>query len=88
MIMESLSAGTPVLIADTTPWHHLEQAGVGWDVPLDDEQRFIDKIHDAGQISGEEYAQWRERVLSYAHRHTANPEAIAANRQLFLEAIA
>lgn len=86
VIMESLSAGTPVLIADTTPWRDLEQAGVGWDLPLNNEQQFADKIHDAAQFSNEAYRLWRKRVRSYACKRAVDPEIIAANRRLFMEA--
>jgi glycosyltransferase involved in cell wall biosynthesis len=86
VIMESLTAGTPVLIADTTPWRHLKEDGVGWDLPLDDEQQFTNKIHDAAQLSTEAYRLWRRRVWCYARARSEKPEAIAANRRLFMEA--
>jgi glycosyltransferase involved in cell wall biosynthesis len=83
--MESLLAGTPVLIADTTPWRGLEQAGVGWDLPLDNEQQFADKIHDAAKFSNEVYRLWRKQAHIYARERAADPEIIASNRRLFLE---
>lgn len=86
VIMESLSAGTPVLIADTTPWRDLEQAGVGWDLPLDSEQRFADKIHHIAQMSDEAYRLLREQVRSFALQRAADPGILAANRKLFMEA--
>lgn len=86
VIMESLLAGTPVLIADTTHWRDLEQAGVGWDLPLDNEQQFADKIHYTAQCSNENYRLWRKQVRSYARQRAADPEIIAANRRLFMEA--
>lgn len=86
VIMESLAVGTPVLIADTTPWRDLEQAGVGYELPLDNEQQFADKIHDAAQISNEGYRLWRKRVRFYARERAADPEIIASNRRLFMEA--
>lgn len=86
VIMESLSAGTPVLIADTTPWRDLEQTGVGWDLPLDNEQQFADKIHYAAQVSNEAYQRWRKQVRFYARECAAAPEVIASNRRLFIKA--
>lgn len=87
VIMESLSVGTPVLIADTTPWRNLEQAGVGWDLPLNNEQRFADKIHDIAKFSNEDYGIWRNKVRAYARERAADPQTIAANRKLFKEAV-
>ena len=51
IIMESLTALTPVLISNTTPWLNLETAGVGWALSLDIEKVFLDKIHIVGQFS-------------------------------------
>ena len=39
-ILESLSAGTPVLISDQTPWRGLANAGAGWDLDLSHPERF------------------------------------------------
>lgn len=40
-IIEALDAGLPVVISDRTPWRNLEQAGVGADLPLEDEAAFL-----------------------------------------------
>ena len=85
VIMESMIVGTPVLIADTTPWRNLEQNGVGWELPLDNEQKFADKIHDAAQFSNEAYRIWRKRVESFALEISKNQEIVASNRNLFIK---
>lgn len=87
IIIESLTVGTPVLIGDATPWSQLEREGVGWDLPLDDEQQFANKIHDAAQLSTEAYRLWRRRVRDYARQRLDKPEEIAANRKLFSEVV-
>jgi glycosyltransferase involved in cell wall biosynthesis len=86
VIMESLSVGTPILIADTTPWRDLEQEGAGWDLPLDNEQQFADRIQKAAEISKEAYRSWRERVHAYARKRAVDPEIIASNRRLLMDA--
>ena len=45
-IIEALDAGLPVVTSDRTPWRNLELAGVGADLPLEDEAAFI---HTLGQ---------------------------------------
>ena len=85
VILESLSAGTPVLIANTTPWRNLEEGGIGWDLALDDEQGFVDRIHRASQLSDEALKVWRERVYSFAREYAANPDIVASNRNLFMD---
>ena len=86
VIIESLAAGTPVLIADTTPWCYLDRNGIGWDLPLDDEQQFANKISEATRMSLEAYRLWRRRVRCYARARLDKAEVITANRQLFIEA--
>jgi glycosyltransferase involved in cell wall biosynthesis len=83
-ILESLSAGTPVLIANTTPWRNLEKRGIGWDLALDDEQGFVDCIHHASQLSGGALKIWRERVYRFAREYATNPDIAASNRNLFM----
>ena len=85
VILESMLAGTPVLIANTTPWRNLEQAGIGWDLALDDEQAFVDRIHRASQLSDEAFQIWRQRVYGFAREYAANPDVVASNRNLFME---
>jgi len=87
VIIESIMAGTPVLIADTTPWRHLEMSGVGWELPLADEQQFANKINYVAQISGKEYVLLRERVLAYAKTYHSKHEAIASTRSMFFDAL-
>lgn len=87
VIAEALSAGTPVLIADTTPWRNLEQAGVGWDWPLNQEDRFIDSINHCAQISPADYAAWCDRIRAYARTRLAAGELVEANRRLFRGAL-
>jgi glycosyltransferase involved in cell wall biosynthesis len=87
VILESMRAGTPVLIADTTPWRGLEALGVGWDLPLDDPGPFVAAIETACSIEGASYARWRERVQAYAARRSEDSAVVDATRRLFLDLI-
>lgn len=84
VIAESMLAGTPVLLSDTTPWRNLEAIGVGWDLPIDNEQLFIDAIEETRNKTPEEYNQWRKNVHFYAKNKLQDSEAINDNRLLFL----
>jgi len=86
VIIESMLVGTPVLIADTTPWRDLEHAGVGWDLPLDDERQFAQKIDEAAQLAKEGRMPSRATVQSYARARVLDPEILSANQRLFKEA--
>ena len=52
-IAESLSVGTPVLISDKTPWRNLNEYGVGWDIPLNELDTFVNVIRNFAK--SEEY---------------------------------
>jgi glycosyltransferase involved in cell wall biosynthesis len=84
VILEALTAGTPVLIADTTPWRNLEEHGAGWELPLNSEQAFADKIE--WMAGSENTPAMRESARSFADAHLGNGVSIEANRRLFLEA--
>jgi glycosyltransferase involved in cell wall biosynthesis len=84
VIAEAMAVGTPVLIADTTPWRNLQLAGLGWDLPLSNEQAYVEAIEAADAKGTFEYATWREQVADYALRRLSDPSAVDANRRLFL----
>ena len=77
-----------MLIADTTPWRGLEEAGVGWDLPLDDPERFARCVECCAELGPEEYTAWRERVRRYAADRIGGQGAVEAHRRLFEMAIA
>lgn len=87
-IAEALSAGTPILVSDTTPWRNLEEAGVGWDLPLDSEEAFAERITEFAALSETEYLAMRQRTLAWAKSRLADPKVVEANRQMFLTVLA
>lgn len=87
VVLESLSAGTPVLIADTTPWRDLEASGVGWDLPLSSPDAFARKIEEMAAMTPDQRVQMRNRVLSFAERWRSNDDLVEATRNLFERAL-
>ena len=61
-VLESLQAGIPVLISDQTPWRDLQSQGVGWDLSLEDPDRWLQALEDL--VS-----------LSYKIDHVSNPRS-------------
>lgn len=88
VIRESLSAGVPALISDTTPWRGLEARGAGADLPLDDPRRFAAWIDAYDRLPPDRQAAMR----AAAARAGDDPEAAARNlqdnRNLFQSAMA
>lgn len=83
VIAESLSVGTVVLISDQTPWIDLSKDYLGWDVPLMDEQRFVQIIEEISLISFEERLALREKVIQNSALKVNNENDIQANKALF-----
>jgi len=86
VIAEALSAGTPVLIANTTPWRNLKQAGVGWDLPLTSERPYAELIDHCAALDRKTFRDWRIRVRRFAGERLADPSLVDASRRLFLDA--
>lgn len=87
VIAEALAAGTPVLVSDTTPWRGLTQAGVGWDLPLDEEDAFVRVLEECARMELQAWDGWRERVRTYARAALEDDTHREANRRLFRLAI-
>lgn len=88
VIYEALAAGTPVLIADTTPWRNLAELGVGWDLPLDDPRAFGKKIAEVVQLSASEQAEMRNLAHTVAEARRMSGDVIEQTRQMLNHAVA
>lgn len=89
VIAEAVSAGTPVLLSDQTPWRNLHEEGVGWDLPLENgEAAFLKAIEQAAHTVRVGSVAWRQRVLDFAANRLNDPSLLEANRALFLQAVA
>jgi glycosyltransferase involved in cell wall biosynthesis len=91
VFLEALSAGCPLIISDRTPWLELEEKGVGWDLPLEDKQRWKDVLQKCVAMDIEEYRNLSARAREFAESWLADESlekdtitvieaAIAANK--------
>lgn len=82
VIAESLSAGTPVLISDQTPWQDLVKDNLGWDLPLNLDA-FVGKIEDVALMDANSRLIWRQQVAINSVSKINNKQDIADNIELF-----
>jgi glycosyltransferase involved in cell wall biosynthesis len=82
-ILESMAAGCPVLISDRTRWRGLEAAGAGWDVALEQPERFRNILRTCGEMDSNAWSRLSESAKSYGQQRINDPEAIEQNRTLF-----
>lgn len=86
VILESLLSGCPVLISDQTPWRNLTEANAGWDIPLDDLEKFQDILNELISMDESTFDGWSRGAKEYGIGFIENPALIDANRDLFLKA--
>ncbi|MER2998321.1 glycosyltransferase family 4 protein [Pontibacter populi] len=83
VILESLSAGRPVIISDQTPWKELEGLGVGFDISLSEPYTFANKIQYMLDHTQQDYNIISEAAYLYAKQYVQDSEAVAQNLKLF-----
>jgi len=82
-ILESLSAGCPVITSDQTPWQDLEEKKVGWDIRLNDEKKFQSVIQNCIDMKQEEYDVISENAFNFAKEFTENSNAVKDTKKMF-----
>ena len=83
VIIESLAAGTPVLVSDQTPWRDLDNAGVGWVRGVTDVQGYADILRKLAKDDGPDQGERRSRAAAFAAALRQDESALTANRRLF-----
>jgi glycosyltransferase involved in cell wall biosynthesis len=83
VILESLSAARPVLVSDQTPWRDLELKKAGWDLPLHNNQIWIEKIKELIAMENKEYQQWSRGARILAEGYVSSPELLEGYKRLF-----
>lgn len=63
VIVESLSVGTKVILSDQTPWLDLESRGIGWSIPLDNIDKYVEVIESMSGSSVWLTSKDRNRVI-------------------------
>lgn len=82
-IFEALAGGKPVLISDQTPWRNLADAHAGWDLPLNDQQQFIQALQQAVNFEQATYDRWSLNAWQYVSNAINNNELKTIYQKLF-----
>ncbi len=85
VILEALVSGTPVLISDRTPWRGLRAAGVGWDIPLDATDAYVDALRWCADADEDTYMLMSRRAREFGAKFCCDDEVVQSNRRLFEE---
>lgn len=66
VFIESLAAGTPLLISDQTVWGKVEQNNAGWAIQLDDKERWLTIINSCIAMDQEKYGTMSKAARDHA----------------------
>ncbi|MFN3875656.1 MAG: glycosyltransferase, partial [Flavobacteriales bacterium] len=82
-MLEALVAGRPLLISDRTPWKHLEAQRAGWDLPLEEPERFEAAIRALTAMDQAEYDAWAAGAAALGKRYLADAAGLEQSLALF-----
>ena len=85
VIAESLMSGTQVLISTKTPWRDLESKGLGWDLPLEDINSFVNVVDGLGSTTPQARFERRKMIKANMNKHLLDTNAVADIQRLFTE---
>jgi len=87
VILEAFAGGCPVLISDQTPWRDLSKLGVGWDLPLDDRQGWLEAIQKCVSMDQATYELLSQRSRRYFEEWRSTTPYRLSTVELFRKAL-
>jgi glycosyltransferase involved in cell wall biosynthesis len=82
VILEAFAAGCPVLLSNKTPWRELEAKKIGWDISLDNADKWHKVLQQCVEMPASEFAECSKAAREFADEWLAAPEVEAANRDV------
>jgi len=83
VISEAFIGGCPVIISDQTPWRGLEKLNVGWDIALNDAERFKAALQCCVDMTREQYALISKNAFEYGKKMSNSEVDIIKTYELF-----
>jgi glycosyltransferase involved in cell wall biosynthesis len=83
IIVESWTAGVPVLISNLTPWQNLSQKQIGWDVPLENPALFEKLIMEYDIKDQKKKDTIKMSCIAYISSNQINHEAFNGTKSMF-----
>lgn len=82
-IFEALESGKPVLISNHTPWQQLAEQKAGWDIPLDQKDRYWKALDQLAAMDQTIYTEWSEAARQLASAYISNAGFLEKYSTLF-----
>ena len=83
VIFEALTSGCVLLISDKTPWKDVEHNNAGWGLPLDDKNKFIEKINVLCKMGEVEFNAKSQAAFQYASAYLSSMNLKSRYSSLF-----
>jgi glycosyltransferase involved in cell wall biosynthesis len=80
--VESFVNGTPVILSDETPWVNLNEVRAGFDISLDDRERWIAVLQECVDMDPQAYAAYLSGARGYGRRFSVE-EAVSQHLAMF-----
>ena len=74
VFVEALAAGCPIILSDRTPWVELENKKIGWDIPLENPDKWNEVLNRCIKMDELSYSQYSRNAREFASKWLANPE--------------
>jgi glycosyltransferase involved in cell wall biosynthesis len=87
VILEAFAGGCPVLISDQTPWRDLSRLGVGWDLALNDRERWLEAIQNCMTMDEGAYELFSHRARKYIEEWNSATPYRLSTVELFQKAL-
>jgi hypothetical protein len=84
--VESFVNGTPVILSDETPWVNLSQVDAGFDISLNDRERWVAALQECVDMDRQAYAAYLNGAREYGRRFSAE-EAVSQHLAMFEAAL-
>jgi glycosyltransferase involved in cell wall biosynthesis len=83
VVLESLAAGTPVIVGNDTPWHRIENSGAGWVCDPTDARAIAELIEHFLSLDKDTRERMRTAARKLALEVLNDPTGVNANRSMF-----
>ena len=83
VVLESLAAGTPVIVGNDTPWHQIETAGAGWICDPASPGAVAAAIEHFLALDEDARVRMRTAARDLARQVLNDPDGVDANRAMF-----
>lgn len=83
VVLESLAAGTPVIVGKDTPWHQVEASGAGWICSPTCPDEIAGLIERFLSLDKDTREEMRMAARRFACKIISDPDAVNASRSMF-----